>query len=627
MTFLVMHTYAQEKCATMTVFQHKLNQHPEFTYIYDSINKIIDQKAHEINNLKSLTITQIPVVVNLIGDVVINEIGPNNYLRIHQQIDILNEDYRKQAGTNGDGAGVDVGVEFCLANVDPNGVVTTGVNEITGSLGPYTSDAADEATIKGFVHWDPTQYLNIYIISGFTDGTLGYTTFPAELATNPQLDGTVISMNYFGLTTDTKYGYGRTTTHEIGHWLNLHHVWGDAPDVCSNGGVGDIPICINPYFSSEAAGCPAPTQCISQNAAAGLTDVRQIANYMDYSDDLCMSMFTQDQANIVVATLSALRPTMSGAANTNCSSTVVQPHCEDGVQDYDETGVDCGGFDCPPCTGASHCYDGIQDYDETGIDCGGADCPPCPVASHCYDNIVDDGETGVDCGGSCNPCFSLQLCSTDDPFPIHNLGDIGPSHCTWWTDDANVECLSISVNPPGGTINISSTSILVEYFLAKNSSQTTWNASNYIEIKPDPNCLGSYVEFVSSSLMDAVITPVSCAPSQIFSAYTNHCPSSSIHGSRKSNSNTFFNNYTTSNDLFIYPNPTNNAMFIETTKEYDLCTIELWNMLGARLFSETTNLNVDSPHSVDVSNFSDGAYLVLLKSNTGVVLRSIIIKQ
>ncbi len=83
--------------------------------------------------------------------------------------------------------------------------------------------------------------------------------------------------------------------------------------------------------------------------------------------------------------------------------------CTDGIQNGDETGVDCGG-DCAPCTVAATCTDGIQNGDETGVDCGGS-CDPCATAATCTDGIQNGDETGIDCGGSCDPCTTAATCT------------------------------------------------------------------------------------------------------------------------------------------------------------------------------------------------------------------------
>jgi uncharacterized protein YfiM (DUF2279 family) len=89
----------------------------------------------------------------------------------------------------------------------------------------------------------------------------------------------------------------------------------------------------------------------------------------------------------------------------DCPSCPVTPTCTDGVQNGNETGVDCGGPDCPSCPVTPTCTDGVQNGNETGVDCGGPDCPSCPVTPTCTDGVQNGNETGVDCGGpDCSPC-------------------------------------------------------------------------------------------------------------------------------------------------------------------------------------------------------------------------------
>ncbi len=85
--------------------------------------------------------------------------------------------------------------------------------------------------------------------------------------------------------------------------------------------------------------------------------------------------------------------------------------CDDGIQNGDETGIDCGGS-CAPCTAVPTCDDGIQNGDETGIDCGGS-CTPCTATPTCDDGIQNGDETGIDCGGTCTPCTSNIMAMKD----------------------------------------------------------------------------------------------------------------------------------------------------------------------------------------------------------------------
>jgi hypothetical protein len=284
-------------------------------------------------------IIQVPVVIHLIGNDIISDIS---FAKVQEQIQILNNDYRKISGTLGDGNGVDTQIEFQLACEDPFGNPTDGIDEVEGTFPTYDNTDADNASLKSLSYWPNTQYLNIWVCK-VTAGLLAWGTFPSMYLGTPNeyQDGVVIGVNYFGNTTDPNYGNGRTLTHEVGHWLDLYHTWGDVADCTGTDFCDDTPICSDKYFSSFATGCIHPNQCTDENTAVGSTDVRQIENYMDYSDDLCMNIFTQDQKNRMHATIYNYRNSLSLIS--------LCPTCNDGIKNQGETGIDCGGPNCPPC--------------------------------------------------------------------------------------------------------------------------------------------------------------------------------------------------------------------------------------------------------------------------------------
>lgn len=310
-------------------------------------------------------IIRIPVVVHLIGDNVIS----NAQYKVEEQIAILNEDYRRISGTNGFGEGVDTKIEFCLATVKPDGVTpTTGVTlHYDDPSSPYPSvwEPQDGLTnnrnehIKAIEHWDEEIYLNLYVVEQMrflaynpTSGLyewyelLGYATFPEDLQNFAHLDGVVIGLEYFGITTNSHNGLGRTLTHEVGHWLNLRHVWGDGG--CEKDDfVDDTPICSYRFFAEPP--CVGNVECSAENLLAGsASNVRPIENYMDYSDDICMNEFTEGQRERMRDCLFNERYSITyrGVDYIDCIET---DHCSNGVQDFDERGVDCGGQDCLPC--------------------------------------------------------------------------------------------------------------------------------------------------------------------------------------------------------------------------------------------------------------------------------------
>ena len=207
--------------------------------------------------------------------------------RVQEQIDVLNEDYRALNSDFGNvpsafqGVAADCEIEFCLASQDPNGNSTNGIIRKTVGGSPNTSD-----------NWDPTQYLNIYVYS-LSGGVLGYTYTPGN-APNGQ-DAVNIDYRYFGKTgSSAPYNKGRTTTHEVGHWLNLEHVWGYGNGGCSQ----DDYVSDTPMQSSSYGGCPNYPQnsCSSSD---------MFMNYMDYVNDACMYMFTDGQKARMVAALNS----------------------------------------------------------------------------------------------------------------------------------------------------------------------------------------------------------------------------------------------------------------------------------------------------------------------------------
>ena len=260
----------------------------------------------------------IPVVFHVINNGEAIGTGSNvSQAAIQSQIDILNEDFRKKIGSHGyntNAVGADSQIEFCLAQRRPDGSAFTtgqaGVNRINrttaGFSAPPYSDTYVDATIKPYTYnngvvsstrgWSPNKYLNIWLCN-LTGGILGYAQFPESPiggigcgATSLATDGVVFMYNSIGKSSVTHnaapYNEGRTATHEIGHWLGLRHIWGDATGTCGlDDFCNDTPIAADANYS-----CPTGT-----NSCTAFPGNDMIENYMDYTDDLCMNVFTNDQ--------------------------------------------------------------------------------------------------------------------------------------------------------------------------------------------------------------------------------------------------------------------------------------------------------------------------------------------
>ncbi|WP_245859741.1 M43 family zinc metalloprotease [Spirosoma aerolatum] len=256
---------------------------------------------------------RIPIVVHVVHANPSGQIGGNNNPNISDeqiasQIQVLNEDYRYQAGTPGavNASGSDTGIEFFLAQTDPQGQPTNGITRHyypqQTSFQAYS--LSDALTLSQIVDWPSDRYLNIWVTT-LSGNYLGYTQFPTAADTlvglptdaDDRLDGSIIDYQYFGRQTGTAtsryYGYGRTATHEIGHWLGLIHTWGDSD--CGDDYVADTPPCEGPNQTLYCT--PIYSSC------KGIQTRNLIEDYMDYSPDQCMSLFTPDQIQRMRAVL------------------------------------------------------------------------------------------------------------------------------------------------------------------------------------------------------------------------------------------------------------------------------------------------------------------------------------
>lgn len=192
----------------------------------------------------------------------------------------------------------DFGFEFKLACQDPSGNPTNGiVRKMTSKTNfsfSSTSNLADENAlgiktggITGDLPWPTEKYLNIWVVD-FSGSILGYGTFPSDYPARPQFDGIVIKNTAFGRigNVTSPFNKGRTASHEVGHWLSLRHIWGDA--ACGNDFVADTPLQSGP--NSNCPAFPHPSGC---NGSGPNGDM--FMNYMDYTDDACLNIFTSGQ--------------------------------------------------------------------------------------------------------------------------------------------------------------------------------------------------------------------------------------------------------------------------------------------------------------------------------------------
>lgn len=259
---------------------------------------------------KPMGVITIPTVVHVIYGTDSQNVSD---MQIFSQLATLNADFRKMnpdslASSHAFYANTgDAQIEFCLAQMDPAGNPTTGITRTSTAVKGWPDGEFDKIKSTadgGKDNWDPTKYLNLYVVA-LEGTTLGFASFPDELASSPSLDGVVIRYEAFGsIGTAGTGGFdvnngGRTATHEVGHWLNLRHIWGDT--TCGDDMVPDTEI-------AEDANYGCPTFPHRANGTCGQSaNGEMYMNYMDYVDDNCMHMFTAGQVARMQAALNGPR--------------------------------------------------------------------------------------------------------------------------------------------------------------------------------------------------------------------------------------------------------------------------------------------------------------------------------
>ncbi len=312
-SWVVFSTYAQttpDKCATVP-FNDKLNINRGIApqKKKDSFEQWINAKKKDrvnealrtLDTKQDAEVLRVPVVVHVIHRGEAEGQGTNIPLeQIEDQIRILNEDFRRQ---NADQVqtlpifqpvAADIMIEFVLAKQTPDGFLTNGITRTQGEQQSYGLNSA--SSLSNLSYWPAEDYFNIWVVP-LSNSYLGYAQFPVSSleglensSNNRETDGIVIDYRYFGSVGNAaSNSLGRTTTHEVGHFFGLRHIWGDG-DCSADDFVTDTPL-----QAAESDGCPFGQE------SCGSPDMYQ--NYMDYTDDVCMNLFTQDQKDRMLIVL------------------------------------------------------------------------------------------------------------------------------------------------------------------------------------------------------------------------------------------------------------------------------------------------------------------------------------
>ena len=299
-------------CHTMGNLDRLMHEKPKMAQRMALIEKQTETYVRQVQvnpAQRSQLVVTIPVVFHILYNTAAENISE---AQVMSQMDILNEDFRR---LNADQDNVwsqaaDTQIEFCLASQDPNGNPTDGILRMPTNLTSFgTNDAMKFTSQGGSDAWPASDYMNFWVCD-LGSNLLGYAQFPGGPAST---DGIVCNYTATGSTgtASTPFDLGRTATHEVGHYLNLRHIWGDGGCGASDF-VDDTPDSDGPNYG-----------CALGSAACGTTDMVQ--NYMDYSDDACMNLFTQGQSDRMNALF-----TPGGAR----ASLVSSPGCTPAVPDF-----------------------------------------------------------------------------------------------------------------------------------------------------------------------------------------------------------------------------------------------------------------------------------------------------
>lgn len=302
---------AQDRCGTMGLLEQRFKLDPALKQKFNareaSFQEMVRQRIASRKSLKAGELVTVPVVFHIVS----NNQSMITDAQIKAQLDTINKDY---AGLNAGSARIPAyfkslfgqsGIQFILAQRTPNDEPTPGIIRYNTSQNSfnYQSDFVKHAAMGGADAWDTDSYLNIWVCN-LSNDILGYATFPNDGAKDEQ--GVVISYGSLPGGSAVGYNAGKTLTHEIGHYFNLWHIWGDDNGSCNGSdGVSDTP-----NQSNNTTGTK--TGMVTDNCSPVSPGI-MYQNFMDYSADVCLLMFTAEQVGRMETAYSNYRSLLSAS--------------------------------------------------------------------------------------------------------------------------------------------------------------------------------------------------------------------------------------------------------------------------------------------------------------------------
>ena len=584
--------FGQLRCGSDETLYQRYIQTPSLVQERENLEyKIQSWKDKRISS----EILTIPVVFHVLYNQEEENISDEQLL---SQLDVLNEDFRRlnQDAINTESdfeeVAADIEIEFCLAVRDPSNLETTGITRTQTDIEGFSlnDNRIFYDTLGGKNYWNNDYYLNIWVCN--LNNVLGFASFPGGAI--PEKDGLVIDYEHIGTTgTATEpFNKGRTTTHELGHWLNLIHLWGDGN--CADDFVDDTPT-----QEMENYGCPA------HPSPSCLNEGDMFQNFMDYTNDACMNFFTQGQKERMHATINLYR------YNILNSKGCILPIEDAGVSEI---------INITP--NGSVCGDTIQvevtltNYSSLTLDSV---------------NIVCINEEGIEYitswSGYLNENESTNVFLNEIP-----LTD-GNHTYTIYTEQPNG---AIDINNLNDTINVNFESLNGKD-IQLSISTDNYGDENYWKIVDENNSV-----WVSDSILPSNITIDTsvcldsdlCYTFIIYDLYNDGICCEFGNGSIVINNNYFSGEFSDSlsidlcnlnnietpfiTDTRIFPNPSFNGIFQIDSKE-EIVAIKVYDSLGQKMGV------FDNKKELDLRSFSNGVYVLTIITKNSISSNKVMI--
>lgn len=297
-----------KRCATMELLKTSLEKDQLLKARYEQDILRIEQLAAQRATNPQAREMATPVYIPVVFHIVLPDPTEVSDKMVEDQLKVLNTDF---AGLNADSVIIPAGfkplfahskIQFVLAKRTPGNEPTTGIERVVSTVPVFTpnDNYVKRASTGGATIWNSSKYLNIWVCN-LGGGVLGYSTFPTSAGASEQ--GIVIRHTTMPGGALTGYNDGRTLTHEAGHFFFLFHIWGDDDGACDGSdGVSDTP-----NQSDASSGCH--TGVLTDNCTTTAPGV-MYQNYMDYSSDGCMAMFTRLQVTRMETALNNYRASL-----------------------------------------------------------------------------------------------------------------------------------------------------------------------------------------------------------------------------------------------------------------------------------------------------------------------------